>query len=89
MIVLTKLSVADTSIRAAANRFAVQVETGGSGLARDGLNIKREAWPVNTDLSPMGWCEEMSERRMSVRRCAQRQNGKDSIGRQAELQGLL
>jgi hypothetical protein len=37
MGVLTKSDVADSSIRTAANWFAVQVETGGSGLARDGI----------------------------------------------------
>jgi hypothetical protein len=35
MDVLTKASVANSSVHTAANGFAVQVETGGSGLARD------------------------------------------------------
>jgi hypothetical protein len=47
MVVLTKANVADSSIRTAANWFAVQVEAGGSGLARDEFNIKRFDRPVN------------------------------------------
>ena len=46
MVVLMKASVADSSIRAA-NWFAVQVETGGSGLARDATTIKRDRTEVN------------------------------------------
>src|SRR5579862_9735864 len=42
MVVLMKASVADSSIRAAAIWFAAQVETGGSGLARDGITVRRE-----------------------------------------------
>jgi hypothetical protein len=47
MVVLVVASVADSSVRAAANWFAVQVETGDSGLARDEFNIKRAKGLVN------------------------------------------
>jgi hypothetical protein len=45
MVVLTR--VADSSIRAAANWLATQVEAGGSGLARDAIKIKRYCGGVN------------------------------------------
>ena len=47
MIVLTELRVADSSIRTAAKWLAGQVEAGGSGLARDRFNIKRDGGVVN------------------------------------------
>ena len=42
-----EMRVADSSIRTAAKWLAGQVETGGSGLARDRFNIKRDGGAVN------------------------------------------
>jgi hypothetical protein len=47
MVVLTVAGVANSSIHAAASWFAVQVETGGSGLARDRIKIGRDDAGVN------------------------------------------
>jgi hypothetical protein len=47
MIVLREMRVADSSVRSAAKWLAGQVETGGSGLARDRFNIKRDGGLVN------------------------------------------
>jgi hypothetical protein len=47
MVVLTKACVADSSVCAAANWFAMQVEAGHSDLARDRINIKRAKGLVN------------------------------------------
>jgi len=47
MVVLTEMGVADSSVRTAAKWLAGQVETGGSGLARDRFNIKRDDGAVN------------------------------------------
>jgi len=47
MVVLPEMRVADSSIRTAAKWLAGQVETGGSGLARDRINIERDGCVVN------------------------------------------
>jgi len=56
MVVLTGICVADSSIRTAAKWLAGQVEAGGSGLARDSFNIKRDGGGVNGILGcRRGW----------------------------------
>jgi hypothetical protein len=47
MVVLSMQHIAEPPPSARRRMIAVQVETGGSGLARDRYNIERRGWVVN------------------------------------------